>query len=242
MWQTQKVELLLTSYVSIAIKWQVQCYSLLPNQAVWQYSSLCCPCSKSYTFRRLCYLESRFNLHIMLNEHKELKAQKMVPHRDFYNVRKVSWRQFSCPRPSLLSLILLCHCVCEPLLELCLCTWWGVQMELFHLASLSLALTSSVTSLVSLLPLPFFSCHPPLPSPLLLFSFSHLPHFSFYPPLSLVCLQVDTHVHASSCMNQKHLLRFIKSKIKNYPDDVVIVRGGERLTLAGVSLYIHLEK
>ena len=36
-------------------------------------------------------------------------------------------------------------------------------------------------------------------------------------------------------MNQKHLLRFIKSKIKNHPDDVVIVRGGEQLTLAGVS-------
>jgi AMP deaminase len=88
---------------------------------------------KSYTFRRLCYLESRFNLHEMLNEHKELKAQKIVPHRDFYNVRKV-----------------------------------------------------------------------------------------------------DTHVHASSCMNQKHLLRFIKSKIRNHPDDVVIVRGGERLTLAGL--------
>ena len=92
--------------------------------------------------------------------------------------------------------------------------------------------------------LSLFSCHPSLPSPLLLLSFSHLPHFSFYPPppppLSLVCLQVDTHVHASSCMNQKHLLRFIKSKIKNYPDDVVIVRGGERLTLAGVSLYCTL--
>lgn len=47
--------------------------------------------SKSFTFRRLCYLESRFNLHEMLNEHKELKAQKLVPHRDFYNVRKVSY-------------------------------------------------------------------------------------------------------------------------------------------------------
>lgn len=50
--------------------------------------------------------------------------------------------------------------------------------------------------------------------------------------------QVDTHVHASSCMNQKHLLRFIKSKIKNHPDDVVIVRNGENLTLAGVGYYI----
>jgi len=33
--------------------------------------------------------------------------------------------------------------------------------------------------------------------------------------------QVDTHVHASSCMNQKHLLRFIKKTMKNNPDDIV---------------------
>ena len=58
---------------------------------------------KSYTFRRLCYLESRFNLHEMLNEHKELKAQRMVPHRDFYNVRKVSPYADASPRVSLLS-------------------------------------------------------------------------------------------------------------------------------------------
>ena len=45
---------------------------------------------KTYCYRRLRYLESRFQLHVMLNEMKELKAQKMVPHRDFYNVRKVS--------------------------------------------------------------------------------------------------------------------------------------------------------
>ena len=45
-------------------------------------------------------------------------------------------------------------------------------------------------------------------------------------------------MHASSCMNQKHLLRFIKSKIKNHPEDVVIVRNGENLTLAGVSIII----
>lgn len=47
-------------------------------------------CSKSFSYRRLRYLESRFNLHVMLNEHRELKAQKCVPHRDFYNIRKVS--------------------------------------------------------------------------------------------------------------------------------------------------------
>ena len=121
-------------------------------------------CSKSFTFRRLCYLESRFNLHEMLNEHEELKAQKMVPHRDFYNVRKVSNRTH---HPITVHFILQCF---------------------------------------------------PLPPP---------------PPPSPSC-QVDTHVHASSCMNQKHLLRFIKSKIKNYPNDVVIVRNGENLTLEGV--------
>ena len=30
--------------------------------------------------------------------------------------------------------------------------------------------------------------------------------------------KVDTHVHHSSSMNQKHLLRFIKSKMKRSPD------------------------
>jgi len=32
---------------------------------------------------------------------------------------------------------------------------------------------------------------------------------------------VDTHVHAASCMNQKHLLRFIKKKMRVHLDDVV---------------------
>ena len=32
--------------------------------------------------------------------------------------------------------------------------------------------------------------------------------------------KVDTHVHHSACMNQKHLLRFIKSKLKKEPDEV----------------------
>lgn len=30
--------------------------------------------------------------------------------------------------------------------------------------------------------------------------------------------KVDTHVHHSASMNEKHLLRFIKSKIKRFPD------------------------
>ncbi|KAF8628674.1 hypothetical protein AX15_003797 [Amanita polypyramis BW_CC] len=46
--------------------------------------------------------------------------------------------------------------------------------------------------------------------------------------------KVDTHVHHSSSMNQKHLLRFIKSKMKRSPDDVVIFRDGHELTLRQV--------
>lgn len=37
-------------------------------------------------------------MHVLLNEMKELAAQKKVPHRDFYNIRKVpagSW--WGCP-------------------------------------------------------------------------------------------------------------------------------------------------
>jgi AMP deaminase len=34
--------------------------------------------------------------------------------------------------------------------------------------------------------------------------------------------KVDTHIHASSCMNQKHLLRFIKKQLKTRGDMVVM--------------------
>ncbi|KAL5501480.1 AMD1 [Sanghuangporus vaninii] len=89
--------------------------------------------TKSFAFRRLKYLASKWTLYSLLNEYREVADMKKVPHRDFYNVRKV-----------------------------------------------------------------------------------------------------DTHVHHSSCMNQKHLLRFIKSKMKRSPDDVVIIRDGQKLTLAQV--------
>jgi AMP deaminase len=46
--------------------------------------------------------------------------------------------------------------------------------------------------------------------------------------------KVDTHVHHSSAMNSKHLLRFIKSKLKHDPDDKVIVRDGQEMTLKQV--------
>ncbi|EJC98137.1 AMP deaminase [Fomitiporia mediterranea MF3/22] len=52
--------------------------------------------------------------------------------------------------------------------------------------------------------------------------------------------KVDTHVHHSSSMNQKHLLRFIKSKMKRSPNDEVIIRDGKKLTLAQVFESLHL--
>ncbi|XP_038153677.1 AMP deaminase 3 isoform X1 [Cyprinodon tularosa] len=45
--------------------------------------------TKTYCHRRLNFLSSKFHLHEMLNEIAELKELKRVPHRDFYNVRKV---------------------------------------------------------------------------------------------------------------------------------------------------------
>ncbi|KAJ4288022.1 AMP deaminase [Kalmusia sp. IMI 367209] len=95
--------------------------------------------SKSFAFRRLQYLEGKFNLHYLLNEYQETADTKKVPHRDFYNVRKV-----------------------------------------------------------------------------------------------------DTHVHHSACMNQKHLLRFIKSKMKKSPDEIVLFRDGKNLTLKEVFESINL--
>ncbi|XP_053083228.1 AMP deaminase 2 isoform X5 [Pangasianodon hypophthalmus] len=94
---------------------------------------------KSFCYRRLQYLSSKFQMHILLNEMKELAAQKQVPHRDFYNIRKV-----------------------------------------------------------------------------------------------------DTHIHASSCMNQKHLLRFIKRAMKKYPNEVVHMEGGRGQTLTEVFQNMNL--
>ena len=44
---------------------------------------------KSFCYRRLSYLTNKFQLHVLLNEIRELAAQKAVSHRDFYNLRKV---------------------------------------------------------------------------------------------------------------------------------------------------------
>ncbi len=95
--------------------------------------------SKSFAFRRLQYLEGKYNLYVLLNEYQETADSKKVPQRDCYNVRKV-----------------------------------------------------------------------------------------------------DTPVHHSACMNQKHLLRFIKSKMKKSPDETVLFRDGKHLTLKEVFESINL--
>ncbi|KAJ1649793.1 AMP deaminase [Dispira simplex] len=95
--------------------------------------------TKSLCFRRLKYLESKWNLYHLLNDYQEITETKIVPHRDFYNVRKV-----------------------------------------------------------------------------------------------------DTHVHHSACMNQKHLLRFIKSRLKKCPDEVVIYRDKQHLTMKEVFKSLNL--
>jgi AMP deaminase len=107
----------------------------------------------SYSFKRLELLAARFNLHVLLNDTRELEAQKSVPHRDIYNIRKVDTRKiFFFPPPS----------------------------------------------------------HFPLLSPRYVSS---------------------SDVHHSACMNQKHFLRFIKSKLKSSTDEAVIFRDGRFLTL-----------
>ncbi|KAJ2802038.1 AMP deaminase [Coemansia guatemalensis] len=94
---------------------------------------------KTWAFRRLRYLDARWQLYILLNEREETMQSKMVPHRDLYNVRKV-----------------------------------------------------------------------------------------------------DGHVHLAAAMNQKHLLRFIKHKLKMEPDRPVIVRDGRTLTLREVFESLNL--
>lgn len=45
--------------------------------------------AKTFCHNRLHVLEARFNLHELLNHDIEQLVQKSVPHRDFYNVRKI---------------------------------------------------------------------------------------------------------------------------------------------------------
>ena len=46
--------------------------------------------------------------------------------------------------------------------------------------------------------------------------------------------KVDTHVHHSACMNLKHLLRFIKYKLRTCGGEIVAFRDGQFMTLKEV--------
>lgn len=52
--------------------------------------------------------------------------------------------------------------------------------------------------------------------------------------------QVDTHIHAASCMNQKHLLRFIKKTLKNHANEVVTCGKDGEMTLREVFQSMNL--
>ncbi|XP_069801432.1 AMP deaminase 1 [Dendropsophus ebraccatus] len=62
------------------------------------------------------------------------------------------------------------------------------------------------------------------------------PHRDFYN-----CRKVDTHIHAAACMNQKHLLRFIKKSYRVDSERVVYNAKGKQLTLKQVfeNLKLH---
>lgn len=122
---------------------------------------------KSFCYRRLQYLSSKFQMHVLLNEMKELAAQKKVPHRDFYNMRKVTIHT-------------------------------RTTVKVPHTTS------------------------------------------AFTPSVCVCVCQVDTHIHASSCMNQKHLLRFIKRAMKKYPDEIVHMEAGGGQTLMEVFQNMNL--
>lgn len=47
-------------------------------------------------------------------------------------------------------------------------------------------------------------------------------------------IKVDNHIHLSACMNQKHLQKFIKAKLQNEPDTVVLKKSGNDVTLRQV--------
>ena len=53
--------------------------------------------------------------------------------------------------------------------------------------------------------------------------------------------KVDTHIHAASCMNQKHLLCFIKRTLRRSPEQVVALRDGVPITLKCVFEEMQLD-
>ncbi len=62
-----------------------------------------------------------------------------------------------------------------------------------------------------------------------------VPHRDFYN-----VRKVDTHVHHSACMNQRHLLRFIVEKMNAASDETVLEADGKSLTLGQVFQSLNL--
>lgn len=46
--------------------------------------------------------------------------------------------------------------------------------------------------------------------------------------------KVDNHIHLNACMNQKHLQKFIKAKIRNAGHTIVFEKGGEQIKLLDI--------
>ena len=52
---------------------------------------------------------------------------------------------------------------------------------------------------------------------------------------------MDTHIHAASSMNQKHLLRFIKKMMKKNSEEIVCInKDGKKMTLRDVFTEMNL--
>ncbi|KFV20450.1 AMP deaminase 3, partial [Tauraco erythrolophus] len=62
------------------------------------------------------------------------------------------------------------------------------------------------------------------------------PHRDFYN-----VRKVDTHIHAAACMNQKHLLRFIKHTYQTEPNRIVAEKKGKKMTLKQVFESLHMD-
>ncbi|KAM6074855.1 AMP deaminase 3 isoform 3-T4 [Chlamydotis macqueenii] len=62
------------------------------------------------------------------------------------------------------------------------------------------------------------------------------PHRDFYN-----VRKVDTHIHAAACMNQKHLLKFIKHTYQMEPDRIVAEKKGKKITLKQVFESLHMD-
>lgn len=52
---------------------------------------------------------------------------------------------------------------------------------------------------------------------------------------------MDTHIHAASCMNQKHLLRFIKRMLRTNANEVVSITDRVPTTLKSVFEEMNLD-